>query len=35
MLHPIGNAGEDARGDVFLQEGHAAGLADGVGEEAA
>jgi hypothetical protein len=30
MLHPVGDAGEDGLGDVLFQEGHAAGLTDGV-----
>jgi len=34
VFHPGGDAAEDAFGDVFFEEGHAAGLADGVGEEA-
>jgi hypothetical protein len=35
LFHPDGDAFEDARGDVFLEEGHASGLTGGVGEEAA
>ena len=35
MLHPVGDPGEDALGDVLFQESKAACLADGVGEEAA
>ena len=34
VFHPGGHAAEDAFGDVFFEEGHAAGLTDGVGEEA-
>jgi hypothetical protein len=34
LFHPGGDAGEDALGDVLLEEGHASGLAGGVGDEA-
>ena len=34
-LHPVADGLEEARGDVFFEEGHAAGLADLVAEEAA
>ena len=34
VFHPFGDAAEDAFGNVLFEEGHAAGLADCVGEEA-
>ena len=34
LLHPGGDALEDAGGDMLFEEGHATGLAGGVGEEA-
>ena len=34
IFHPVGHAAEDSLGNVLLEEGHAAGLTDGVGEEA-
>jgi hypothetical protein len=34
-LHPVGDALEDAGGDVFFEELHASGLTGGVGEESA
>ena len=34
VFHPVGHAAEDALRDVLSEEGHAAGLTDGVGEEA-
>jgi len=33
VCHPVGHAAEDSLGDVLLEEGHTAGLTDGVGEE--
>jgi hypothetical protein len=35
VLHPVGDASEDGFGDVFFEEGHAAGLTDSVREETA
>lgn len=35
LFHPGGDAGEDALGDVLLEEGQAASLTDCVGDEAA
>jgi hypothetical protein len=35
VLHPVGDAGEDGSGDVLLEEGEAAGVANGVRKEAA
>ena len=34
VLHPLGDAGEDAGGDVLFEELHATGLTGGVGKQA-